>query len=68
MIVQWSRLALSKGPNRVDVSLRQPRTETDPISETLCFLALRLPDDGYSPKTQWFWIRIKPAVMLIGIT
>jgi hypothetical protein len=30
------RLALSKGPNRVDVSL-QLRTETDPVSETSCF-------------------------------
>jgi hypothetical protein len=33
---QWSRLALSKGPNRVGVS-PHPRTETDPVSETSCF-------------------------------
>jgi hypothetical protein len=26
--------------------------ETDPVSETLCFLASRIPDDGQSPKTQ----------------
>jgi hypothetical protein len=28
------------------------RTETDPISETLCFLVSRILDDGQSPKTQ----------------
>jgi hypothetical protein len=29
------RLALSKGPNRVDVSPTHLRTETDPLSETV---------------------------------
>jgi hypothetical protein len=33
---QWLRLALSKGPNRVGVSLHL-RTETDPVSETSYF-------------------------------
>jgi hypothetical protein len=28
------------------------RTETDPASETLCFLVFRIPDDGKSLKTQ----------------
>jgi hypothetical protein len=28
------------------------RTETDPVSETLCFLFPRVPDDGESPKTK----------------
>jgi hypothetical protein len=28
------------------------RTETDPVSETFCFLVSRIPDDGQSPKTQ----------------
>jgi hypothetical protein len=32
--VQWLRLALSKGPNRVGV-FPHLRTETDPVSETL---------------------------------
>jgi hypothetical protein len=36
---QWLRLALSKGPNRVGVSLHL-RTETDPVSETSCFFLL----------------------------
>jgi hypothetical protein len=45
------RLALSKGPNRVGVSPHL-RTETDPVSETSCFLVRRTPDDEQSPKTQ----------------
>jgi hypothetical protein len=28
------------------------RTETDPITETLCFLVLTIPDDGQGPETQ----------------
>jgi hypothetical protein len=28
------------------------RMETDPVSETSCFLVSRIPDDGKSPKTQ----------------
>jgi hypothetical protein len=28
------------------------KTETDPFSETLCFLAFRIPDDGQKPETQ----------------
>jgi hypothetical protein len=31
-------LALSKGPNRVGVSPPYLRVETDPVSETFCFL------------------------------
>jgi hypothetical protein len=27
-------------------------TETDPVSETSCFQVSRMPDGGYSPKTQ----------------
>jgi hypothetical protein len=30
--------------------------ETNPISETLCFLFFRIPDDDHSPKTQRFWV------------
>jgi hypothetical protein len=30
------------------------RTETDTVSETLCFLLFRIPDDGQSPEPQWF--------------
>jgi hypothetical protein len=48
-VVQWLKLAFSKGPNRVGVS-PHVRTETDPVSETLCFLVYRIPDDGQSPK------------------
>jgi hypothetical protein len=55
-VVHWLRLALSKGPNTKYVSSPHLRTETDPLSETLCFLVSRIPDDGQSPKTQQFWV------------
>jgi hypothetical protein len=44
----WTKLdiALSKGPNTVSVSLRHLRTEKDPVSESLCLLVFRIPDDG----------------------
>jgi hypothetical protein len=45
-VVQWLRLALSKGPNRV--SPTRIRTETDPVSETLCSVVFRIPDDERS--------------------
>jgi hypothetical protein len=32
------------------------RRETDPVSETMCFLVFRIPDDGRSPQTQYFWV------------
>jgi hypothetical protein len=48
------RFALSKGPN--GVSPPHVRTETDPVSETLCFIGFRILDDGQSPKTQQFWV------------
>jgi hypothetical protein len=38
--VQWSRLALSKGPSWVSVFSPRLRKETDPVSETLCFYSL----------------------------
>jgi hypothetical protein len=28
------------------------KMETDPVSETLCFLVFRIPDDGPSPEAQ----------------
>jgi hypothetical protein len=48
--------ALSKGPNRVDVSPPpfHLRKETDPVSETLCSLVFRIPDDGQSTDTRQF--------------
>jgi hypothetical protein len=45
-------LAVSKGPNRVDAFLPNLRMETDPVSETLCFLVFKIPDDGQIPETQ----------------
>jgi hypothetical protein len=54
-IVQWLRLAISKGPSWAGVfSLLHLRTETDPVSEMSCFQFCRIPDDGKSPETQWF--------------
>jgi hypothetical protein len=42
--------AFSKGPNRIGVSpTPHLRTETDPVSETVCFLVSRIPNDGQSP-------------------
>jgi hypothetical protein len=50
-------VALSKGPNRVGV-FPHLRTETDPVSETLCFSLLfrKNPDNGQSPKTQYLCV------------
>jgi hypothetical protein len=47
----WTGLPLSKGPNWVGIFPPPPhlRMETDPVSETLCFLVSRIPDDGQSP-------------------
>jgi hypothetical protein len=28
------------------------KTDTDPVSEMLCFLIFRIPDEGQSPETQ----------------
>jgi hypothetical protein len=33
------------------VSVPHLRMDTDPVSEMLCFLVFRIPDDGHSPKT-----------------
>jgi hypothetical protein len=44
------RLALPKGPDKVGVfSPPHLRKETDPLSETLCSVVSRIPDDGKSP-------------------
>jgi hypothetical protein len=51
-LVQRLKLALSKGPNRVSSPSFYLRKETDPVSETLCFLETL--DDGQSPKTRFF--------------
>jgi hypothetical protein len=47
-----NHLALAKESNRVGASL-----ETDPVSETLCFLVFRTPDDWQSPETQYTTVR-----------
>jgi hypothetical protein len=49
----------------------QPRTEKDQVSETLCSLVFRIPDDGWCPKTQQFWvvyIIVKPLYNLLHTT
>jgi hypothetical protein len=43
---------LSNRPNRAGVSTTHERTETDPVSETLCSLVFLIPDDGQRPKPQ----------------
>jgi hypothetical protein len=50
-VIQRLRLALSKVPNRVG-DPPHLRTETEPVSETLCILVSRILDDGQSLKTQ----------------
>jgi hypothetical protein len=50
--VQGLRLALSKGPIRVDASLPLPEVENR--SSFCVFYLFRILDDGQSPKTQWF--------------
>jgi hypothetical protein len=47
-ILQWLRLALSKGPNWAGCFLPpfHLRMETDPVSEMSRFLVSRIPDDG----------------------
>jgi hypothetical protein len=53
-VVQCLKLALSKGPNRVGVSSSSPdlSMETGSVSETLCFLVFRIPEDRQSPDAQ----------------
>jgi hypothetical protein len=56
-VVQWLRLALSKWTNRVSSSpFTWGRKYVDPVFGTSCFLFSRIPDDGKSPKTQWFYV------------
>jgi hypothetical protein len=45
---------LSKGLERVDDSSPHLRTETDPVSERLCFPVSRISDDGQSLKKTVF--------------
>jgi hypothetical protein len=51
-ILKTRELDVSKGPNRVGVSSLHLRMETDSVSETLCSLVCRIPDNGRSPETQ----------------
>jgi hypothetical protein len=56
-LAQWLRLSLSKRPNKVGVSIPHLKKETDAVSETLCFLVVRISGNGQSPETQWFfWV------------
>jgi hypothetical protein len=48
---QWLRPPLSKVPSRICVFAPHLRTETDPVSRTLCFLLSIISDHGQSPKT-----------------
>jgi hypothetical protein len=50
----WGRLFL-RDPREQVSSPPHQRTETDPVSTTLCFLVFRIPNDGQSPGTQWMW-------------
>jgi hypothetical protein len=45
-----------RGPAECLSSFLHLKMETDPVSETLCFLAFRILDDGQNPEPQWFWV------------
>jgi hypothetical protein len=51
MMVYSMRLVLFKEPNWVCVFLPHLRNETDPVSETLCFLVSRIQNDGKNKRT-----------------
>jgi hypothetical protein len=44
-------LALSKGLSRLGISPHL-KTETEPVSETLCFLVFEIPGDIQGPEPQ----------------
>jgi hypothetical protein len=55
-VVLWLRLALSNGPNKVSPASLL-KTETNQVSEMLCFLYISIVSDGgQSPQIQWFWL------------
>jgi hypothetical protein len=54
-LLQWLGLALSKGPNRVDVSLPLPDDRNKSCFQNVVLLVFKIPDDGQSPETQWLW-------------
>jgi hypothetical protein len=53
---QWLRLTLSQGLNIVRVSLPLPEDGNKSSFGNVVFQLLRIPDDGQSPRTKWFWI------------
>jgi hypothetical protein len=56
-VVQWLRLAFSKGPNKLRVFPPHMRTETEPVSETSCSLVFRIRDGGQGQKkNNKFWV------------
>jgi hypothetical protein len=44
-----TEVSITKVSNRSPLHLR---TEVDPITESLCFIIFRIPNDGQSPETQ----------------
>jgi hypothetical protein len=44
----WEDSIVSRSPHL--------KAKKDLVSETLYFLVIRIPDDGQSPQTQWFWV------------
>jgi hypothetical protein len=60
-VLRWGKTSTLLGPlERANLNCFCPhlRTETDPVSETLCFSLLfrKNPDDGQSPKTQYICV------------
>jgi hypothetical protein len=49
-ILTWGDTHTVLGPLE-RTNLKQWRTQTDPVSETLCYLGFRISDDGHYPKT-----------------
>jgi hypothetical protein len=65
--LQGLRLALSKGPNRVGVTSTHLREETDPVSETSCFLIFRIQmDKVHKPSTPECYISASESFSFCG--
>jgi hypothetical protein len=55
-VIECLRLALSKWPNRVGVSLLSPEDGNRSTLRSIVFSSIKIPDDGQGPETQWFWV------------
>jgi hypothetical protein len=50
----WNEVSSFEGTQQNRSPSSHMRTETDPVSETLCFLVFIIPDDGQIPQSHLF--------------